>query len=1260
MASAHMFEHAFDALPGACLLLDEAGQIIAVNARFRSEFASQCGPGMPLAQLYCDPLDGLTARWKRPRTAEADEIVDTALLRAADGEPSPVRLHVRRIEPGVRLVTLEPVVDASRREMQLRAARQRVAMAFEEHSDGAYSVDFGKREVMVSGLLERFVGPGGADQPLRLSRWLALLNPEDLARARAVLSGNPSGAETMVSFHCRMQAREGGWVPMRHDVRVVERDAAGEPLRLTALVHDVASDDRAAALADLERRKTELLVERLSLSTWTFDFETLKGTMAGPVNTALGAGPERQELTETGLRQRLHPDDAERIRAAFMGLQFGGRYDETFRMRAESGHWLWYRSWGAMEEAADGERRSMKAFGFWLELPHEPHHIVEALDSDVAGVLDRAGLSGWSYDFPSRAVTLSGPVLFAMGLNTDQAALSTDDFKARVYPADYDRLRAAFQTMASAGSCHIEFRVRTEGGHWIWLSLRGGISAQTRTGKPLRASGVFAEATRRKEEERRLVDSERLLSHAVSAATLGAWEVDYKAGEFLPRGEIRALLGLDDAAGWIPVARWRDIVHPDDRRTLDRSVGGILKSDPGESRTAEYRIMDRRSGEYVWVEARGSRLGPESHKADCAGIVLDISGRKALEVSLARSQERLGRALENAHQGTWRLDLRDEMVELSEFGRVVMGLPAGHDGRLTLTQWRTLIHPQDSHMCESGVTAMLGGEPLNAIYRVTDGAGGWRWVEDRGGVSARDEVGNPLEAIGTLVDITRRRLLELELEEREQRLNESMDAGLSAIWSIDLATGAQTVRGRLLEWMGRSIGESTLEAADWQPIIHPEDRHLGRKALADIMAGKAAGPIDYRLRDGDGWRWVRSKGQPTAWDEAGNPIRSGGVVIDITAERQYAEALDVERERLRQIYRTTPVMLLSLDAHGDVLGVSEYWLSSMGYKREAVIGQPYDTFLTEASRAAVERMGGMPGLLAAGGMDRVYAQMVKADGTVIDTVSSATVQYDAQKRPVAVHGISIDVTEKLAQDEALKRYAAELERTNRELDRFAAVASHDLQEPLRKISAFASLIKRRHLGMLDPETDRSLEFLVDAAGRMRRLIDDLLTYSRASKRALEVRPVDMGTVMSETLGELELLVREAGARIETSDLPTVEGDHTLLRLLVQNLVSNALKYRKGSGVSVTVTAVCQENDWQFTVADDGIGFDPRFSEKIFAPFQRLHGRDEYEGTGIGLAICQQAVERHGGRIWVETAPGKGSRFHFTLPLKAPADGSRAA
>lgn len=236
---------------------------------------------------------------------------------------------------------------------------------------------------------------------------------------------------------------------------------------------------------------------------------------------------------------------------------------------------------------------------------------------------------------------------------------------------------------------------------------------------------------------------------------------------------------------------------------------------------------------------------------------------------------------------------------------------------------------------------------------------------------------------------------------------------------------------------------------------------------------------------------------------------------------------------------------------------------------------------------------------------------------------------------------------------ALEQHAAALERSNRELERFATVASHDLQEPLRKISAFASLLARRYEDRLDAEGRQSLAYLVDAAVRMRGLIEDLLAYSRTSNRDLEIEPVDLNAVLAAALDELSLMAAEACAEIECGPLPSVRADLILMQLLFQNLLSNALKYRKGAHVRIVVRAERERAAWRITVADDGIGFDPRFSEKVFAPFQRLHNREAYAGTGIGLAICQQAVERHGGRIWVDTEPGFGARFHFTLPDAAP-------
>lgn len=1248
MASTHIFEHAFRAMPGACALICSEGRIIAANTQFTGLFGDKGREGQTLAGLYLDPLDAFAARWKRGREDISQALPETAILIDAAGTPLPSQVTVTALDGATRLICVKPAHDAERRRETRNLTRQRVGAAFEHGNAGAYSVDFVSRRVIVSGLLDRFFGAGNTEEPLSLTRWLSVLHPDDLADIRRTLEQSRANPLAVISVRCRMRTRAGVWVWMRHDMRVVERDSRGAAQRITGLVYDIAADSQQKSAADYLRAQLDLAVTGTGLSRWEFDFDTLEGLIEGPVNATLNASPDPMKVGEEALRSRMHPDDAERVHAAFMGLQYGGKYDETFRLMGPEGHWLWFRSFGLMQaETEEGIHRARRAFGFWQQLPDQQ----QAALSDLDDVLDRSGLSGWTLDLTTGQLTLSGHILTALGLPADQSSFSAEDWRERVHPADIPAMDAGMQCLLDTGSTQAEYRVRTSGGNWIWLHLRGGISAQTANGEPLRASGVFAEATRRKEAERQLADSERLLSHAVSSAALGAWELDYEQQRFLPRGEIRAFLGLDERLAWIPTARWLELVHPDDRHALNAAIDAIMADKPGRVRTVEYRIRDTRTGGYIWTEGRGSRLGPESQRAHCAGIVLDISDRKALEESLANSEERLAKALANAKQGTWHLDFRSEQVELSEFARVIMGLPHGHDGRLNLDEWRQLIHPRDAHLCEAGVAGMIRGEPLNVIYRLADGGQKPRWVEDRGAISRRDRDGTPLEAIGTLVDITRRRELELELEEREQRLGEAMDAGLSAIWSIDHETGEQSVRGALLDWMGRDIGADKVTLEDWNRIIHPDDRDLARRALAELMSGKPGGPIDYRLRSADGWRWVRAKGEITARDQDGNPIRSGGVVVDITAERAFAEALDAERERLDRIYRTTPVMMVSLSPDGHVIAVSEYWLSSLGYERDQVIGKRYDAFLTPASAEKMIALGGMEALIEAGSMRDILARMVKADGEVIDIVSSATVEFAADGTPIAAHGISVDVTEQLAQARELKRYAAELERTNRELDRFATIASHDLQEPLRKISAFASLIKRRHHGLLDHETDRSLDFLVDAAGRMRRLIDDLLTYSRASKRALDYRSVDMGQILRDLLVELEILISEANAEIETGELPVIEGDPTLLRLLLQNLITNALKYRKDEGVKISVTAVSEHAHWHFMVTDNGIGLDPRFSEKIFAPFQRLHGREDYEGTGIGLAICQQAVERHGGQIWVDAQSGKGCSFHFTLPVK---------
>lgn len=245
-----------------------------------------------------------------------------------------------------------------------------------------------------------------------------------------------------------------------------------------------------------------------------------------------------------------------------------------------------------------------------------------------------------------------------------------------------------------------------------------------------------------------------------------------------------------------------------------------------------------------------------------------------------------------------------------------------------------------------------------------------------------------------------------------------------------------------------------------------------------------------------------------------------------------------------------------------------------------------------------------------------------------------------------------DITARKASEARLRSIAADLERSNRELEQFAYVASHDLQEPLRMVASYTQLLARRYKGKLDSDADEFIGFAVDGARRMQELINDLLAYSRVGSRPLERQSVDTSQLVDQVINDLRAAIEDSGACVTHDELPTMTADPAQLRQLFQNLIANAIKFhRAGVGPVAQISAGREGGDWTFSVSDNGIGIEPQYMERIFLLFQRLHSRAEYPGTGIGLAICKRIVERHGGTIRVESEPGRGTRFKFTLPQR---------
>ena len=385
-------------------------------------------------------------------------------------------------------------------------------------------------------------------------------------------------------------------------------------------------------------------------------------------------------------------------------------------------------------------------------------------------------------------------------------------------------------------------------------------------------------------------------------------------------------------------------------------------------------------------------------------------------------------------------------------------------------------------------------------------------------------------------------------------------------------------------------------------------------------------------------------------DENGDVAGIFAAARDITQRKHAEEALRQSEQRFSSMVeavRDYAIIILELD--GRVATWNKGAERIKGYRAEEIVGQHFSRFYPPADIA-----NGKPEreLQVATSEGRFEDEdwRIRKDGSRFWANVVVTALRDASGKVNGFVKITRDLTARKEAENELKRYAEELKRSNQELEHFAYVASHDLQEPLRTVSSFSQLLARRYKGKLDADADEFIAFIVEGATRMQTLINDLLAFSRIGMRGNPFVPVDCEEIFQAAKENLEVAIAESGAVITNDPLPALVADPTQLAQLFQNLFSNAIKFRRPEEAPrIHVSAAWQEGAWRFSVRDNGIGIASQYFERIFVIFQRLHGREEYAGTGIGLAICKKIVERHGGRMWVESEPGTGSTFYFTIP-----------
>jgi PAS domain S-box-containing protein len=368
---------------------------------------------------------------------------------------------------------------------------------------------------------------------------------------------------------------------------------------------------------------------------------------------------------------------------------------------------------------------------------------------------------------------------------------------------------------------------------------------------------------------------------------------------------------------------------------------------------------------------------------------------------------------------------------------------------------------------------------------------------------------------------------------------------------------------------------------------------------------------------------------------------------DITERKLTETALQESEFKYRQIVELAEEGIWVIDRNALTTYVNHAMARMLGYSELEMFGRSIFDFMDEQQKPQAldnfqRRKQGI-------GEQHEFKFQSK-DGKDIWTDMSTSPVMDSQGNLLSCCALVYNITARKEAEQQMLQLTEDLKRSNEELEQFAYVASHDLQEPLRAITSYTQLLAQRYQGNLDDRADKYINYIVDGATRMQQLINDLLAYSRLGTRGQEFEPADCKAAVQQSLCNLQIAIAEKKAVITCDAMPTVMADEFQLVQLFQNLIANSIKFCRQDIPLIHIAACRQENEWVFSVRDNGIGIDPEYADRIFIIFQRLHSRRQYSGTGIGLAMCKRIVERHGGRIWVESQEGKGATFSFTIPI----------
>lgn len=631
------------------------------------------------------------------------------------------------------------------------------------------------------------------------------------------------------------------------------------------------------------------------------------------------------------------------------------------------------------------------------------------------------------------------------------------------------------------------------------------------------------------------------------------------------------------------------------------------------------------------------------------GIIEDITHRKMSEESLIRSENRYRSIVENINDGFCIHDFEGNILDCNENFAMMMGLVPEEIMGTNLDEFSS-----SKMMIEKGrILAELEKEGIvefDADLKQKDGTQHFYSIKSS---IVSDKNGGKVYSF--LRDVTKRREMEEILHESEIKSQKRL-AEIEAIYNS--APIGLCVLDRNLRFV--RINDRMAEINGFPP-----EEHIGKtihEIVPDLVeqAEEVANEIFEKKHKVMGREFngitPAKPGVLRTWIEQWYPLKDSSnhliginvAALEITEIKKTDKALKKSEEKLRLAIEGANAGMWFWNLEKDVFEWTDRYKNIFGTEPDPEMS--YNDFLKSVHPEDREKVNNATQRAMQYGEDfKVELRTIWPDKSIHWIYSMGRLFYDIQGKPKEMIGIAIDITPSKIAEQELQETLKQLKRSNAELEQFAYVASHDLQEPLRMITSFLQLLQRRYEHQLDSDANEFIQFAVDGAARMQELVNDLLTYSRIGRKTGKFGDVNTEDILKQITFDSRLLIEENNADITYDNLPVVRADYTQMVQVFQNLISNSIKYNEQERPTIHISADKKINDWVFKVEDNGIGIDSKHGDRVFKIFQRLHGRDEYEGTGIGLAIVKRIVEQHGGMIWYDSKPGEGSIFYFSIP-----------